>query len=199
MILNTHYYSSSKTAIYHIILCLFVITRTLQTEGLNHSLLEEEICPSQTLEYFWMECGNNKYCYYWNIYPHKQNNTLFKLDMKLNISNKTYVDIYIKPHDNHCISPIFTINYYQNHIISIYNNNTLIKTCQETQTFPHCPTLKICVNNSNIGFNKIDANSIHKITLLLVMNNKTYNNISDSCNFYNTSVNTNHLSIECLQ
>eukprot|EP01083_Nonionella_stella_P173902 601262_1 len=120
-----------------------------------------------------MECGDDRMCYYMNIYPRNGANTSFDLDIQTNISNQTQIDVFIKPYDYHCKNATFSIHYYDHQSIGVYSNYSLITECNNRiMTTGECPQWQTCINHSKVAIQptSLKAESIHKMTLSLAAN-----------------------------
>eukprot|EP01083_Nonionella_stella_P144726 452345_1 len=154
----------------------------------------QSFCESRSSDYISIQCANDRTyfsvegTYYMDIYPRTDIDTTFDLNIRMNTSNQTQIDVLIKPYDYHCKNGTFSIDYYDDQRIAVYSNNSLITTCNDTAITPgDCPQWQTCIAHSKIG--TIDLNSVHTMGLSL-----TSRDIQ--CNLRNLSIDI-ALSIQC--
>eukprot|EP01083_Nonionella_stella_P271548 920204_1 len=110
-----------------------------------------------------LQCGNDGHLYSFDIYPEKDNKTEFELQIAssntFNTTNESYsISIYIQSHAKECVSPTYTLSYYQDNITILSNNDAKRGECiHSSRTAPCPPVMDTCIisDTSNITLNEV--------------------------------------------
>eukprot|EP01083_Nonionella_stella_P141980 438419_1 len=175
-----------------IVSCIAVIASSMQRPGMAYYVM---VClltmQTASTDYtFGAQCGsgNDGYLYYFDIYPQQDNKTELELEIaSANTNNGPYyeISIYIKSQSKACISPTYTVSYYQDNLTILTTNNQPHNECIHShQTAPCPPVMQTCiVNNANT----IKSNGFANISLSFPPQHEC--NASDDLNL--------KLSVEC--
>eukprot|EP01083_Nonionella_stella_P271549 920205_1 len=133
------------------VMCCLMATHT--------SSLNEVVTTDNPL----LQCGNDGHLYSFDIYPEKDNKTEFELQIAssntFNTTNESYsISIYIQSHAKECVSPTYTLSYYQDNITILSNNDAKRGECiHSSRTAPCPPVMDTCIisDTSNITLNEV--------------------------------------------
>ena len=117
--------------------------------------------------------GENRYCYYENIYPPTSGN--YSKDIiiqQADINDFVYFDIFITSRKNECIQPTITFLYeeidynsFTEYIKVLDENNVQIAECRSIQS--GCGSFATCLNQYQLNVQRIGVNATYKIGLEL--------------------------------
>eukprot|EP01083_Nonionella_stella_P141984 438424_1 len=132
------------------VMCCLMATHT--------SSLNEVVTTDNPL----LQCGNDGHLYSFDIYPEKDNKTEFELQIAssntFNTTNESYsISIYIQSHAKECVSPTYTLSYYQDNVTILSNNDAKRSECIHSSRTAPCPVMDTCIisDTSNITLNEV--------------------------------------------
>eukprot|EP01083_Nonionella_stella_P141981 438420_1 len=137
------------------VMCCLMATHT--------SSLNEVVTTDNPL----LQCGNDGHLYSFDIYPEKDNKTEFELQIAssntFNTTNESYsISIYIQSHAKECVSPTYTLSYYQDNVTILSNNDAKRSECIHSSRTAPCPVMDTCIisDTSNITLNEFSRISL---------------------------------------